>query len=272
MVSPSNPSGTAVTYTIAKVANATSYSWNAPAGATITAHPAGSGANDTTVQIIYSSGFTGGAVSVAASSDCGSSTARSLSVTRLTPGTPGAITTVNTSACPSRQYTYTLAAMPSNANSILWTVPALGTIISGQGTLSITVTYTTAAITGTVTATGYNNCANSSTRSININLPACAGGKQVLTGRSVITTNTASDKFEVAVYPNPTVNDFTLRVSTTGSEKINVRVLDIQGRELKRLTVMPNQTTTIGNELKAGSYMVEVSQGDKKNVQKLMKF
>lgn len=268
MVSGTNPSGTPVSYTIAKVANATSYVWTVPSGATITGHPAGTGVNDTTITVIYSAGFTSGTVTVASASDCGTSTARSLTITRLTPGTPGAITTVNTSACPSRQYTYTLPAMPSNSNSILWAVPNGGTILSGQGSTSITVSYTTAAITGTVTATAFNNCATSSTRSININLPVCAGGKPAST--QLIALPVASLKMNV--YPNPTVNDFKLQVITADKESIKVRVMDMQGRELQQMNVKPYQTVNIGATLKAGTYFVEVTQGNTKKTEKLFKF
>jgi hypothetical protein len=136
--------------------------------ATITAHPGGSGVNDTIVEVTYNSNFTGGTVQVSASNGCGSSNLRSLTVTRQTPGTPGGIDIINTQVCPNRQYTYTLAAMPSNATSILWTVPSGATLVSGQGTTSITVSYPATAVNGTVTATAQSNCASSNTRSINV--------------------------------------------------------------------------------------------------------
>ncbi|MFT3911092.1 MAG: T9SS type A sorting domain-containing protein [Ferruginibacter sp.] len=273
MVSGANPTGTPVLYMIRKVANVTSYNWSAPSGASITAHPAGTGVNDTTVEITYSAGFVSGNVSVISVNDCGSSTARTLAISRLTPGTPGAITIVNTVSCPNRQYTYTLPSMPTNATSVLWTVPAGGTIISGQGSTSITVSYTSGAITGTVTATGVNNCANSSTRSININLTACSGKMAPVTGRGTTPASVVTaESMKVNVFPNPTVSDFKVQVITAAQEKIVVRILDMQGRELKQITVMPYQTVNIGAELKAGSYLVEVSQGKNKTTQKLLKF
>ncbi|MEI2748106.1 MAG: hypothetical protein V9E88_05040 [Ferruginibacter sp.] len=149
MISANLPSGAPATYTIRKVANATSYNWIAPANATITAHPGGTGVNDTIVEVTYNSNFTGGTVQVSASNGCGSSNLRSLTVTRQTPGTPGGIDVINTQVCPNRQYTYTLAAMPSNATSILWTVPVGATLVSGQGTTSITVSYPATAVNGT---------------------------------------------------------------------------------------------------------------------------
>jgi hypothetical protein len=193
----------------------------------------------------------------------------------LRPGTVGGITTNQTATCPSRQYTYTVASLPTNGTSILWTVPAGGTILSGQGSLSITVSYTSGAINGTVTATGQNNCGSSTTvRSINVKLTACVGGKAT-EGKTVvpaITTAPAAEPMKVNMFPNPTVSDFKLQVITADKEIINVRILDMQGRELKYITVMPYQAINIGADLKAGSYLVEVTQGRNKLTQKLLKF
>lgn len=276
MVSGSNPTGTPQTYTIRQVATATSYIWTAPSGATITAHPGGAGINDTIVEITYSAGFASGSVTVVSVNDCGQSAARTLAISKLVPGAPGTITAVSTSPCPGRQFTYTIPAMPSNAISVVWSVPAQGTIQSGQGTTSITVSYTSGAVTGTVTATGSNNCANGTTRSLNVNLAACIGGKEApVAGRGNVLTNTASvvaDKLQVNVSPNPTVTDFKLQVLTPATGIIHVRILDMQGRSLKNITVQPYQSVTIGSDLKAGSYLVEVTQGKEKTTQKLLKF
>jgi hypothetical protein len=72
------------------------------------------------------------------------------------------------------------------------------------------------------------------------------------------------EKLDVVVYPNPTSNNFNLQVVTAGKEAVGVRILDMQGRFLKALTVQPNQTINVGAELKTGSYFIEVRQG--KNV------
>lgn len=274
MVSATNPTGTPVVYTIRKMA-ATSYNWTAPAGATITNHPNGPGVNDTIVEITYGSGFTSGNVTVSATNNCGAGPVRSLGIISLRPGAVGGITTAQTASCPNREYSYTVASYPTNGNSILWTVPAGGTILSGQGTLSITVSYTSGAINGTVTATGYNNCGNSpAPRSINIKLTACGGrgttGKETIPATSVVPF--AEEQFKVNMFPNPTVSDFKLQVVTADKEIINVRILDMQGRQLKNITVMPYLTINVGADLKAGTYMVEVVQGKNKTTEKLLKF
>src|SRR6478735_8923871 len=161
--------------------------------------------------------------------------------------------------------------MPANATSVLWTIPATGaSFVSGQGTISITVSYVDGAVNGTVTAQGVNNCGISSTRSTSVHLPVCstefAGGNNANNNTATVKGNTSLPTtevrpMEVKIFPNPTVSDFKLEVLTSKSEEINVRVMDNLGRLYKSFHVLPYQTIALGAELKAGSYFIEVRQG-----------
>ena len=275
MDSPSNPGGSTVTYTIRKVANATSYTWTAPANATITAHPGGAGVNDTIVEVKFNSSFTTGAFNVTSSNACGESGIRVLNVTRLSPGTPSFIDVIQTSACPSRVYTYTIAFMPTNTTSVQWTIPAAGTLISGQGSTSITVSYPSIAISGQVTATAVNNCDVSVTRFVNIKLAPCFGGREA-------TVNTMADKqqgsetvlsneLRLNVYPNPSAAAFKVEILSADKTQATARILDLQGREIKRLNVQPGRTIELGADLRRGNYILEITQGEKKTTQKIIK-
>jgi hypothetical protein len=163
--------------------------------------------------------------------------------------------------------------MPSNATSILWTVPNAGTIVGGQGTISITVSYPATAVSGMVTATAYNNCGNSVTRNLTIKLAVCpqAKGASVEFARGTVPAETLQ-AMDVQVFPNPTASQFNLQVSTSAKDLIKVRLLDMSGRELKRYTVSPFEKNTIGADLKAGSYLLEVTQGSNRKTEKLIKF
>ena len=275
MISPSNPTGTTATYTIRRVTAATSYNWTAPANATITGHPGGAGINDTIIEVTFNSTFTTGSFTVAASSVCGTSSNRSLVVTKLSPGSPSVIDIIQTITCPTRQYTYSLAYMPPNATAVNWTIPPAGTLISGQGTTSITVSYPATTIAGTVTATPVNNCGSSSTRVLNIKLPACPLPRAAkTTGEANMQLNNVfspSKNVTVNVYPNPSVSDFKVEVAAPGTEQVTIRILDIQGRELKRNTVQTGQVISIGKELKAGNYILELVQGRLRATKKLIK-
>ena len=52
---------------------------------------------------------------------------------------------------------------------------------------------------------------------------------------------------------------------------MTVRILDLQGRELSRMIMMPEELKTFGSKLTAGAYFMEVLQGEKRAVQKLIK-
>jgi hypothetical protein len=74
---------------------------------------------------------------------------------------PGSITgSRNIYGCTNPQ-TYTVAASV-NASSYSWSVPAGVTIVSGQGTKTITVNFPTTLTTGTISVVGKNDCGNTS--------------------------------------------------------------------------------------------------------------
>jgi hypothetical protein len=173
VVSSSNPNGNLATYTIRKVSGASFYSWIAPNNATIISHPGGTGVNDTIVEVKFADVFQTGSIGVKAGNSCGSSATRNLSISKLNVATPSDIDVQVLSSCPSRVYKYTLATMPIQALSVLWTVPDGATIVSGQGTTSITVSYPPSAVSGFVTAQGINNCPSGSIRIRQIKLQRC---------------------------------------------------------------------------------------------------
>ncbi|MGE5106607.1 MAG: HYR domain-containing protein, partial [Sphingobacteriales bacterium] len=77
--------------------------------------------------------------------------------------------------------------------------------------------------------------------------------------------------FDAAVMPNPTTDNFRLQVITTAKEQIQVKVVDILGRQVKQIKFAPYQTIQFGSDLKKGIYMVEITQGTNHKVVKLQK-
>jgi hypothetical protein len=271
MVSAANPNGNIATYKISKSSAATYYTWTAPANSTIISHPGGTGANDTIVLVKFDGNFVNGVVKVNSGNSCGSSIDRTLNVTMLNPSTPGVIDVIQISNCPSRVYSYALSSMPANASSVLWTVPDGAVIVSGQGTIRITVSYPPSVASGFVTVQAINNCGSSSTRTRQIKLQACPSAFTSTTPTAKVAA-VATDDMTVSVYPNPTTTEFRINLNTHSSDVVKVRVMDMQGRMVKSYTLAASQQMSFGNDLKAGSYMVEFIQGDKKKVQRLMKF
>ncbi|MFT3909036.1 MAG: zinc-dependent metalloprotease family protein [Ferruginibacter sp.] len=262
------PGGTTASYSIVAVSAATSYTWTVPVGAIGL-----TGQGTTSISFTYPNGFVSGSISVTATNGCGTSVARTLSITKLAPATPGVIDVIQVASCPGRIYSYTLTGMPANATSVQWAVPAGGTITSGHGTSSITVSYTGAAVNGSVTAQAFNNCGSSTIRGTSVKLGTCQSERSITTkGSKVPATTALAESMQVTLFPNPTVSDFKLQVVTAGKETIRVRILDMQGRELKNLVVSALQTTNIGADLGAGAYIMEVKQGNSVKTVKLIKF
>jgi uncharacterized protein YjiK/2',3'-cyclic-nucleotide 2'-phosphodiesterase (5'-nucleotidase family) len=263
----------AATYSINPVAGATSYNWVTPPGSVVT-HPNGSGVNDVIITVLYPAGFTGGTISVSATNGCGTSGVRNLNISKLNPATPGVIDVVQTGSCPTRQFTYTIAGLPSNATSIQWTVPAPATLVSGQGTTSITVTYPATVVEGIVTATAISNCGSSVARQTPVKLPACPPAlpfTRITTteGNTTAVKNDASS-ISVLLFPNPAISGANLKVETKAEGTINIRVIDVYGRTVIRTIVPAYKTTSFGSQLKSGTYFIEVTQGQNKVVEKLI--
>jgi hypothetical protein len=73
---------------------------------------------------------------------CGQSAQYCKAVFKFTtlPPTPGLITGQSENVCAGTTRTYSIAAV-SIANSYVWTAPVNSTILSGQGTTSVTVQF-----------------------------------------------------------------------------------------------------------------------------------
>ena len=281
------PNGGTASYSITPVTGASSYAWVTPPNCVVT-HPNGPGANDVVITVQYPSNFTGGSISVIASSGCDDSSPRTLSITKLNPATPGIITPVQQSICPDREYLYKLPSMPGNSTAVNWTIPVDALSVTGQGTANIVVAYPGTHIVGTVTATAVNNCASSSTRQVPVDIFRCQAERQAgnplgrvvtpatghtndMTGEDQPDINAVSETLKVNIAPNPTRGDFKLQVTTVSKESIAMKLLDLQGREIKKMTIISDQAIAFGSELKPGTYILEISQGKAKVTQKLLK-
>lgn len=265
------PGGNIVTYSVAPVLNATNYNWVIPVGAT---DISGQGTN--AISFRFPASAVNETIGVSSANGCGvSASLRTLAVARLNPGTPGIIDVIQLQSCPDRQYSYTLSAAPSNSSSLSWTVPAGATIVSGNGTTSIVVSYPPTAINGQVTITGTSNCGSGSTRSTNVKLPACppifAGKGSVRPGE---TSNLIADneKYpDIRVYPNPTSSIFRVKLPVSDIIYTTARLLNIQGCILAQWRNLSGGEFSFGEKLLPGTYFLEIHQGKRKLTKKLVK-
>ena len=178
--------------------------------------------------------------------------------------------TGTTSICPivgtATGATYTATAV-ATAVSYQWTIPAGAVIDSGSNGLKIKVRFVTAGLNDSIFVQA-------------VAASGCAGAKKVL---KLVTTgcgapiakavsSTTIESMSVNVFPNPTTSNFNVQVLTAGKENIKARILDMQGRQIKSITINPYETITIGAELKAGSYIIEVRQGKNIKTTRILKF
>jgi hypothetical protein len=146
---------TALMYSVATVPNASEYDWDVPTGAAIV-----SGQGTNTVWVKFNNNFTSGSLSVIAQSNCGNSNPSLLTLQRLIPGTPTAISgpvNVCSFVGTGLQATYSIAPV-ANATSYLWNVPNNVTLVSGQGTNSIVVLFSSNFRTSAIKVKAVNNC------------------------------------------------------------------------------------------------------------------
>jgi hypothetical protein len=194
-----------------------------------------------------------------------------LLISRLLPGTPGNIDVINTQVCPNREYSYSLSSIPVNATSLLWTVPVGATILNGQGTRSITVSYNNGVVDGSVTVKALSNCGASGIRSLIIKLAPCPASPSPQYTKGIISTMPTS--MEVKVFPNPTTSSFNLQVTDGDSKStIQANVMDLQRRLMKVMQINTNENISLGAELKPGVYMIEVLRGLERKVVRVVKY
>jgi hypothetical protein len=130
--------GQCITYSIASVPGATSYTWTIPSGTT-------GSSTGTSITICSKTNFNGGYLCVKANSPCGSSsyTCLKIDAVSIKPATPASIMgNFNVCATSAGTQSYCIASIPG-ATGYVWSIygnatPSLS-IASGQGTLCIVV-------------------------------------------------------------------------------------------------------------------------------------
>ncbi|CAN5487135.1 hypothetical protein BH11BAC2_BH11BAC2_01440 [soil metagenome] len=181
--------GDVITYSVPLASNAASYNWNVPVGCVV---QSGQGSNTIVVQFV--AGFVGGNLSVSAINGCGTSSARLRSVALNTPVVPGAMTGAVTGVCNTTQV-YSVPAI--SGITYTWTVPFGASIVTGQGTNSVSVSFVPGYITGNISVTASNNCGTSGARSKSVKaIPAqpvsISGAVNICTGQTGVIYTTAN--------------------------------------------------------------------------------
>lgn len=76
---------------------------------------------------------------------------------------------------------------------------------------------------------------------------------------------------KIGIYPNPSASQFTLNIPQKPGSRADVMVYDISGRQVLSFRNIQNDKVMFGNELKPGTYVVQVIQGNNKQTIKVVK-
>ena len=250
---------TAKVYTVAAVNGASSYTWTVPAGATIT-----SGQGTTSITLNYAGNFGSGNICVNANSNCGNSANSCITVTGLPP-TPNNISGPATVCSRQKNVTYSIAAVVG-ASTYTWTVPAQATIVSGQGTNSIVVSFATKS--GNVSVTANNGCGTSAAKILAVTIGSCTASVAKI---NELYINTTFDQ-KIKIYPNPTTGLVNINIENGKVEKYQVQVLDGAGRLVYQRDFIWNGANIPADlrHLAKGIYSITVFNTHYKNLLKLV--
>ncbi len=193
---------TTETYSISAITGATSYTWTAPAGATIL-----SGQGTTSVSVSYTAAAISGNLSVYGSNTTGNGTPSSRAIT--VNSVPDAASSITGSSTPCQTSTQTYSVTNVSGVTFTWTVPAGSTIASGQGTNSISIAI--GGTNGDISVIPSNTCGNgtNSTTTITVGLVPSAlatpDGPSMVnlqnTTTSTFTTTSIADSYVWSISP-----------------------------------------------------------------------
>jgi len=216
--------GTTQIYTVQTIAGATSYIWTLPTGVT------GSSSTNS-ISVIFGTNAVSGNIKVKGHNSGGDGAESTFALTvNDVPSSSGSITG-NISVCKSALETYSVSAI-SGATSYVWTLPTGATGIST--TNSISVNYSSIAVSGNITVNGHNACGDgiTSTLAIIVNpLPENAG---TITGSVTICQGQNSVSYTLPAIANATSYVWTLPTgaigtSTTNSISVNYDATAVSG-------------------------------------------
>jgi len=237
-------------------AGQTNYVWTVSSGGTI-AYGAGTyhitvnwtGAGAQTVSVNYST-----------TAGCSAASPTVLQVTvNPIPNAAGAITGSAAVCAGASGVAYSVGAVP-NATSYVWTLPTGASIASGAGTSSITVNFSSSAVSGNILVAGNNVCGNgpnSPAFPVTINqVPGAAG---TITGQASVCQGDNASYYITAV---PTATGYTWSLPpgatiTTGDNTTFIDVAFSSSASSGNVSVVP--TNACGNGTASPNFAVTVA-------------
>ncbi|MFN0031166.1 MAG: MopE-related protein, partial [Flavobacteriales bacterium] len=247
--------GGSFTYTVPAVTGAISYNWTAPSGCTITAN------SGTSITLSVPANFVSGNLCYTVTNACGTSAMRCNALSML-PATPASISGPATTCANATGLVFTTAQV--GTFTYTWTVPATCTIVSGQGTNTITVNW--GAVTGNVLVKAVNACGSSSNRSKTVSIVTCLqpGGDE---NNGEGNGSLVEKDLQIEIFPNPNSGHFTVRSVAAG----NFYITNELGQVVKSFNLNADNMNQIEVEgLTTGLYVLVGNCGGQLIEQKIL--
>ena len=173
----------------------------------------------------------------------------------------------------SGNLTITLTTLPFDYDLHLFNASGTELVKSDNGgTTNESLPYNVSAgVTYYIKILGYQNVFSTTscyTLTVSGVAPAMASNQPV----SIVNLEKVNkDALNVTVSPNPSDGDFKLNINSKSTEGIQVRVMDMKGRLLKVIRSTTGLPIQFGRGMKAGTYLVEVKQGEKTKTIRVIK-
>jgi len=243
-----------VTYSIPAIAAATNYIWTIPETASIT-----SGDNSNSITIAFSS--SGGTIQVVPNNGCGNGTSSAATVEIIPIGTSPCLLPVTSSitgpasVLPNQQ-NVTYSVTNTSGSTYIWTIPPGATIISGQGTNTIIVSFGNTG--GQVSVVESNTFGSGPTVSKAVTITTATGIE-------------TPDAISISLYPNPTNYFSFIKTSTTSVSDVEISIIDMNGIIQDITTCKSDEISTIGSDLSAGVYIVQIKIKEQTFIRRFIK-
>ncbi|WP_066838465.1 ice-binding family protein [Rufibacter ruber] len=185
-----------VLFSISTMNGVSHYQWEVPQGWSIT-----EGQGTTAIKV--TAGSAGGEVRVTAVNGCGTSAARTKTVTTIPiPATPGQIKGTAYQCAGATKISYSIDAVPG-ATSYQWKVPADWKITTGQGSVSVQVTV--GKTSGELSVVAVNKCGTSEAGTLAVfssTATSSAPGKITPEGAAVLCAGQTNLKYSILPVPS----------------------------------------------------------------------
>lgn len=172
--------------------------------------------------------------------------------------------TVGTACTKSIGITPPIYSDNCKVKTLTWTLT--GATVSNSPTTGINYVGVKTYSVGktTVTYVAKDSIGNAATCSYSIQLNTTNICPLVVASKDDKIKNLEEKELKASITPNPTTSSFTLKIQTSSKEAIEVKVFNTEGKLIQQLKLMPQQSIQLGEKYLHGSYLFEITQGEKR--------